>query len=163
MTKQEIINAVNLLLKEGFLLDNTTNVLTTGKLNRFFLEEMKLENKVFSPDPTAIKKQVPRITLEEFKDKAEIPFRIKTLMGSSFTVSAISEKAEKYFNSQIVGKVDMDLLIQVTKAYYADSKAFRQTLTNYITQGIWKDALKEYQGKVTPTTINPTYTGQRSV
>lgn len=163
MTKHELINSINLLIKEGFLLDNVTSVLTTGKLNRFFLEEMKLDNKVISPSTVTITKQMPRMTLEEFKDKAEVPFRIKTGTGQSYTVSAISDKAEKYFNSQIVGKVDMDLLIQVTKAYYADPKAFRQTLTNYITQGAWKDAMKEYENKPKQPTINPTYTGQRSV
>lgn len=165
----DIQNAINLLIKEGYFLQQkmvegeehlyNAPLQSTYKLQEFY-KKMKEPHK---PSPTTVVIPSKRITLDEFKELAEIPFRIKANNGTTYTVSGISKEALKVFNSEIVGKVNMDALIKATKAYYADTKAYRVILSNYFINGVWKDALKEWEKNPTEGVANPKFTGERKI
>lgn len=157
----EIQNAINLLILNGYLLENKVvelpSLCITGKLNREYRE---MVDKVNKPTESTILFQKQTITIREFRDKAQIPSQIKT-KTFTFNVSRISSAAEKYFNSKIVGKVNMDILIAATKAYYENQHAARVMLTNYFLEGIWESVYKEYTKQ--PIVGKPTFTGERSL
>ena len=157
----EIQNAINLLITNGFLIEGTSangqSLSVSGKLNR---EYRLMLDKIQKPTESTVLFQKEFMTIREFRDKAEIPSQIKT-KNFTFNVSRISQSAERYFNSKIVGKVNMDILIVATKAYYANQQTSRVTLTNYLLEGVWESVYKEYVKQ--PTVGKPTFTGERSL
>lgn len=157
----EIVNAINLLIVKGYLLAAPdVGVLSiSGPLNRFYKANMSNLQEV---QTTAINRPEEKITIQDFKEKAEIPFRIKTATFN-YTVSSISREAEKYFNSTVIGKVDMNLLIELTKAFYKDESVARPTLSNYFLNGIWQGVLKEYKPKNSIPLTNQSFTGDRKL
>ena len=157
----EIQNAVNLLITNGYLIEgvsaNGASVSVSGKLNR---EYRLMLDKVMKPAQSTVLFQTEHITIRKFRELAEIPTQIKT-KNFTFNVSRISSVAEKYFNSKVVNKVNMDKLVAATKDYYANQQAARVTLTNYFMEGVWESVYQDYIKQ--PTVAKPTFTGERSL
>lgn len=171
MNNTEIGNAINLLVREGYLLINQIGpplgqtepiiyeILPTGKVNRFYAGMVK-ELQAQKPQETSVVFQKESITLKEFRDRAKIPHQIKT-KNFTFNTGRISIPAERVFNKEVVGKVDMEKLIRATEAYYKNERVSRVTLTNYFTEGIWESVYKEYTKQ--PEVAKPNFTGERSL
>ena len=159
----EIQSAINLLILNGYLVEGlatdktVASLSVTGKLNR---EYRTMVDKVVKPTESTVLFQKEAMTIREFRTLAEIPTQIKT-KTFTFNVSRIASSAERYFNSKVVGKVNMDKLVAATKAYYANQQVSRVTLTNYFMEGIWESVYQDYIKQ--PTVAKPTFTGERSL
>jgi hypothetical protein len=159
---EAIKNAINLLIKEGYLVSSEVAggqkfLMITNKLGRFFDDMTNIQQ----PDTTAVLSQKETITLKEFANRAEVPGIVQR-GANRYNVNRISLAAEKEFNKKVVGKVNMDLLIEATKRYYADKQLFPVTLTNFFIEGIWENTLKDFMKKK-DSGVNQEYTGERSI
>jgi hypothetical protein len=90
-------------------------------------------------------------TKERFKRfiaEAEVPYRITTDTGKSYTANAYSLPAERILNKALKEGFDWRGLVMSAKLYYK-SKGFKQKVSNYFVTGTWESEYDELVKKLT--------------
>lgn len=137
-------NLIALIKGEWVLTNNYTRALYNEE-NRD--EEPTLEDSILNKTETKVKPVVSILTRKEifetFKKDAEVPWRVTTESGTTYTVSSISKEALNVL-CKVIERVDYERLCQSTKAYYKSNIA-KKGLTNYFLHGEWEGIYENYK------------------
>lgn len=89
----------------------------------------------------------------KYMEDAEIPFRVTTKDGSSYTVRAFSMSGMKAFQS-CLREISYEDLVRCTKYYYKQTELMRMKIANYLEEEIWRGAFDELKkrGQSKPAT-----------
>lgn len=108
-------------------------------------EIVKSENVMNSGD---VMKKItdPKLAWNTFILDAEIPHRVKSTDGSTYTIRQYSQSiARKLLKIIQDPKVDYWKLVESTKNYYKTT-SYKALLSNYISKDIWMNEYSEWKG-----------------
>lgn len=146
--------AIEVLIEKGYIIPIKGKYQLTGEFHRNYIPvstELAVVSREMTVNSKAIVKSENIATVKEllkkFRDDADIPFRIKSSSGQTYTVSAISNDACKAFSQILKSGIDYQILVYATKLYYKRD-SFRKILTNYLKDGDWEVEYHEFKSKL---------------
>lgn len=153
-------DAMSYLLENGYLLVIENQVVVTRKLtDSLNLKQTTIPSVVTEASgtmiaPAPVKKTTKKVVthtekrLKEIWDKfvldADIPWRVSTPSGDTYTVRQFGPTAAKKLAEIIdTENVDYDILTKSTRNYYQNT-TYKSTLFNYFLKDIWKEEYSEF-------------------
>lgn len=142
----EIESVIEDLLKSKYA------VWVSGKL--VFTNGFYRDVNVPPADPMQEHKATPESLKSQYikyMEDSEIPFRVTTKDGSSYTVRAFSASGMKAFQTAL-REISYEDLVRCTKYYYKQTELMRMKIANYLEEEIWRGAFAELKkrGQSTP-------------
>jgi hypothetical protein len=149
--------AVTYLIDNGYLVVVANQVVVTSKLTKALkLPEITTVNSVVTSEQVLTPQEVvknealkptkkdTRAVWDQFIIDADVPWRVKTNTGETYTIRQYGTTAANQLLKIINDpEVDYNVLVESTKHYYRNT-TYKTILSNYILNHVWKEEYREY-------------------
>lgn len=149
----DLRTCVQYLLDNGYAIITQNQVVLTKKLN----EELKGKSTI-TQVPTKVETVVvtnlddKKAVWNKFIEDAEIPHRVNSPHGGTYTVRQYSQQNANKL-ARIIAAVDYNRLVESTKNYYK-TVSYKALLSNYLDKDIWKHEYDSWTGQAVKSNQN---------
>lgn len=155
---QQLTDSINYLQDNGYILPINGELTWTNKFKREYVPIASTSLQLVTPS-TSVQEQERVLSVgdvyRQFIKDAEVPYRITTNNGGTYTANAVSANAVREF-TRIIKAIDREgrpiynysILVYSTKLYYANPTQFKEKLTNYFIKGTWESQYNEFKEKL---------------
>jgi hypothetical protein len=139
-------DAINLLIEKGYMVVLKGKYNLTGEFHRTYIPVSTGLVVSSKSELATTSSPVMNITalFMEFIKQCEVPSKTDNGRGGFYWINRFNKDGAKEF-ARIISKEDVNLqvLIACTKLYYMQTKTCAKTISNYITEGIWRSGYQD--------------------
>lgn len=155
---QQLTDSINYLQDNGYILPLNGELTWTNKFKREYVPIASTSLQLVTQE-RSMQEQERVLSVEDvyrqFIKDAEVPYRVTTNTGGTYTVNAVSANAVREFTKIIRAKdregnpiYNYSILVFSTKLYYTNPTQYKEKLTNYFIKGSWESQYNEFKEKL---------------